>query len=61
MALGVEIEGSALPVAVGSVLVSIEEMPLMRVLTGWDLDRILAGEARIAKVLTPLLQLLNPD
>lgn len=42
--------------AVGGVLVRIEEMQLMSILTGGDLDRILPGKARIAKALAPFLE-----
>ena len=47
---------NTLSVAVGGVLVSIEEMQLVRVLILGNLNRILARKARIAKSLAPFLE-----
>src|ERR1700683_5798051 len=42
--------------AVRGVLISIEEMQLLRPLARRERDRILAGEARVAKALAPFLE-----
>src|SRR5579871_3226544 len=48
-----ESPAASLPMAVGGVLVRVEQMQLVRVLARRNLDRILPGEARIAETLAP--------